>query len=196
MNSGSAMDAEKQPFFTVVIPTYNRSAMLAEAIDSVLAQTFTDFELIVIDDHSQDDTAQVVAPFADPRICYLLNERSKGACGTRNTGIFKARGTWIAFQDDDDLWQPEKPAYQHERIQSVGDRVGLIYTGYTSVGTDDSIKQVVPQEEGPLLDALLYKNVIGAFPSVVVRRDLLLAVNGLDERFLAMQDGDLFAWHS
>ncbi len=103
-----------KPFFTVVIPTHNRSILLKRAVESVLSQTFEDFELIVIDDHSTDDTASVVKSFTDPRIRYLINQRTKGACGARNTGIFSAKGKWVAFLDDDDVWLPEKLKYQYE----------------------------------------------------------------------------------
>lgn len=180
------------PFFTVVIPTYKRPDMLAEAIQSVLAQTFTDFELFVIDDHSPDNTADVVASFTDPRLHYLLNERSKGASGARNTGIFRARGQWIAFQDDDDIWLPDKLQEQFAKIQSVGLEVGVIYTGYTSEAPNGSVVTILPEKEGSLLQELLYKNYIGGFSMVAIRKDLLHAVNGLDERFPAMQDLELY----
>ena len=102
------------PFFTVVIPTHNRSLLLKRAVESVLSQTFEDFELIVIDDHSTDDTASVVKSFTDHRMRYLTNQRTKGACGARNTGIFSAKGKWVAFLDDDDVWLPEKLKCQYE----------------------------------------------------------------------------------
>ena len=118
------------PFFTVVIPTYNRSNLLKRAVVSVLDQTFDDFEIIIIDDHSTDDTCSVVSSFSDPRIKYAINHRKKGACGARNTGIFVAKGKWVAFLDDDDVWLPDKLEYQYELAQNVDETVGLICTDY------------------------------------------------------------------
>lgn len=83
------------PFFTVIIPTHNRSALLKRAVDSVLIQTYDNFELFIVDDHSSDDTPNMVKSLTDPRIRYRLNNRTKGACGARNTGIFSAKGRWV-----------------------------------------------------------------------------------------------------
>ena len=96
------------PFFTVVIPTYNRSKLLKGAIQSVLKQTYENFELIVVDDASTDNTKNIVKSFYDNRIRYMMNYHAKGGAGARNAGIFIAKGKWVAFLDDDDIWLPEK----------------------------------------------------------------------------------------
>lgn len=98
------------PSVTVVMPTYNCAPLLAKAIASVRAQTVTDWQLIVINNHSADDTAQVVERFADPRI-ELVNFNNDGViAASRNLGIAKAAAPWVAFLDSDDLWHPEKLA--------------------------------------------------------------------------------------
>jgi glycosyltransferase involved in cell wall biosynthesis len=94
------------PLVSVIIPTYNRSSLLLEALDSVFKQTFPDFELIVIDDGSIDGTAKALTPYKD-RIVYNF-QNNQGVSAARNRGIRMARGPWIAFLDSDDLWLPEK----------------------------------------------------------------------------------------
>ena len=94
----------KDPFFTVIIPTYNRATLVKEAIQSVLDQTFDNFELIIVDDHSTDNTIDVVQSYSDKRIYRILNDHKKGPGGARNAGIHKAKGKWIAFLDSDDFW--------------------------------------------------------------------------------------------
>ena len=96
------------PLVSVIIPTYNRAPLLKEAISSVRSQTFVDWELIVVDDGSEDDTAEVVLSFSkkDLRIRYFKNAYQKGPAGARKYGIYLAKGDYIAFLDSDDLWKP------------------------------------------------------------------------------------------
>ena len=182
------------PFFSVVIPTHNRSALLAQAIQSVLSQTFTDFELIVVDDHSTDETQKQLAHYDDPRLTYFLNDHSRGGAGARNAGIARAQGHWIAFLDDDDVWLPQKLAQQYQKIMSVSAEVGLIYTGYATYDfqRNQILAKVYPEKEGWILQDLLYKNWITGFCGVAVRTDLLKKVGGLDEQLPALQDIDLY----
>ena len=93
---------------SVIIPTYNRETVIKDSILSVLNQTYTDLELIVADDCSTDQTAQVVKGLDDPRVRYICLDRNQGACAARNAGIETARGDLIAFQDSDDVWLPGK----------------------------------------------------------------------------------------
>jgi len=93
---------------SVILPTYNRAALLPRSIESVLGQTYGDLELIVVDDGSQDDTATVVAKVADKRVRYVRHTQNRGVAAARNTGLTEARGAFIAFQDSDDQWLPEK----------------------------------------------------------------------------------------
>jgi glycosyltransferase involved in cell wall biosynthesis len=190
MTCRTDLNGTVSPFFSVVIPTYNRAAMLQRAIRSVFNQTFGDFELIVVDDHSTDHTKAIVASFTDPRLRYVLNDRAKGGAGTRNAGIFRAKGEWVAFLDDDDMWLPEKLELQREKISEVDSQVGLIYTGNASYDfeADKPLYFVYPQKEGWLLNDLLYKNYVDAFSSVVIRADVLHQIGGFDERFPALQD--------
>ena len=103
----------KKPTVSVIIPTYNRAKWLKKSIQSVLDQTYRDLELIVVDDGSTDRTPEVVKSFKDKRIRYFRQTKkfpikSQGAAAARNVGIKKARGEFIAFNDDDDLWKKRK----------------------------------------------------------------------------------------
>ena len=95
---------ESKPTVTIIIPTYNRAHLLGRAIRSVLTQTFHNWELIVVDDASTDNTKEVAYSFQDPRIHYLCHETNRGGPAARNTGIREARGLYIAFLDSDDEW--------------------------------------------------------------------------------------------
>lgn len=107
------------PLVSVIIPTYNRKALLPRAMRSVLAQSMTDLELIVVDDGSQNSCADVVESFSDPRAHYVRHPRNRGLPAARNTGIRVARGRYIAFLDDDDQWVSHKLARQLQLMPQV-----------------------------------------------------------------------------
>jgi glycosyltransferase involved in cell wall biosynthesis len=102
---------------SVVIPTFNRSALLSRALSSVLRQTHQNLEIIVVDDASPDDTAEIVTRIDDERVRYLRHETNKGGSAARNTGIRAATGAYIAFLDDDDEWEIEKTREQLKALQ-------------------------------------------------------------------------------
>ena len=181
------------PFFSVVIPTYNRSNLLYRAVASVLDQTFADFEIIVIDDHSTDDTSSVAESFSDPRVRFLINNRTRGACGARNVGILSAKGNWVAFLDDDDVWLPEKLKHQFELARNVNKTVGLICTDYGIYREKQDMPVIYKNRpSGWVKDKLLYGGIIGCLSSVCVRIEVLKRIGGFDERFPSCQDQDLY----
>src|SRR5262245_46961170 len=104
------------PKVSVIIPTHNRADFLRDAIFSVLNQTFQDFEIIVVDDASTDNTSEVIGAFNDERIRYLRHDTNKGGSAARNTGILNSQCDYIAFLDDDDQWLPEKLAKQVDTL--------------------------------------------------------------------------------
>lgn len=108
------------PLVTVVIPTYNRAALLTCAIQSVLNQTYENLEIIVVDDASADDTQRIVESFADSRIRYLRHKVNRGGSAARNTGIRAATGKYIAFLDDDDKWESRKTEEQLKMLEDLG----------------------------------------------------------------------------
>lgn len=181
------------PLVSVVIPTYNRAHCINAAIDSVLAQTLGDVEIIVVDDCSTDDTAARVAAIEDARVLYVAQPSNKGGAAARNAGIRLARGEFVAFLDSDDLWLPEKLAKQIEGLRQAGPGCGLSYTWLACVDDDgNETLRIHPDIDGACFEQMLVSNFIGSFSNVVVRRALLLEVGMLDESFRSCQDWDLF----
>ena len=188
----------KNPLVSVVMPTYRRASMLGDVIGSVLAQTFTDWELLVVDDNgegtvAQRDTEAVLARYGDDaRILYVPHERNRGACAARNTGIIRARGTFVAFLDDDDLWSADKLERQVACFASASPDVALVYGGWRHVFEDGTVETFMPDGSAHELPQLLKRNAIGSTSLVMCRRSALLAIDGFDETLPAMQDFDLY----
>ena len=117
---------------SIIMPTYNCGRFIGESIRSVLAQTYTHWELIIVDDCSTDSTATIVSSFADKRIRYYHNKHNSGAAITRNRALQEAHGQWIAFLDSDDLWLPEKLERQLAFMQQNG--YAFSYHKYEEIG--------------------------------------------------------------
>ena len=111
---------------SVIIPTYNRAKLIKRSILSVLNQTYQNFEIIVVDDGSADDTKSVVESFNNPKIRYIRHDINKGQSAARNTGIKNAKGKYIAFQDSDDEWLPEKLEKQMSCFESPSSHSGIV----------------------------------------------------------------------
>jgi len=126
------------PFFSIIIPTYNRAGFIAKAIQSLLNQTFSDFELIIIDDASTDETADIVASFTDVRIKYIKNEQNLERCKSRNKGIAISQGLYIGFLDSDDYHLPQHLEILHQEIQERNKPEALFFTN--AWNSNDGIK--------------------------------------------------------
>jgi len=111
-----------RPFFSIVIPSHNRAHTIATTIESCLAQSFDDLEVLIVDDGSTDDTQAIVEAIGDPRIRYLTRPNG-GPAAARNTGIAAARGHYIAFLDSDDRFLPDKLRHCHDHITTTGAQV-------------------------------------------------------------------------
>ena len=195
------------PPVSVVIPAYNRAATISAAIESVLRQTWEDFELVVVDDGSTDGTLAAACAIVDPRLRVIAAPRNLGAAGARNLGVAEARGTWIAFQDSDDEWLPEKLARQMARLATPapGDTASgtdwaACYCGLLTVGALDARPgertelRYVPdpslaQVEGDILESLLAGNFIST-QTLIIRRDLFLDLGRFDEETTPIEDWD------
>lgn len=136
------------PRVTVILPTYNRERLLPRSIRSVLCQTFQDFELLVVDDGSMDNTREVVAGIADPRLRYLRLEKNSGVSSARNAGIREARGDFIAFQDSDDEWLPDKLARQLQLLDQQPD-VAMTFCSLVRVDITVPVARVKPATRLP-----------------------------------------------
>ena len=119
---------------SIITPSYNTARFIAETINCVLAQTYPNWEMIIVDDCSTDDTDAVVGSFTDPRIRYLKNEKNSGAAVSRNRALREAKGKWIAFLDSDDLWEPEKLEKQISFMERNG--YHFSYTNYREIDDD------------------------------------------------------------
>ena len=121
---------------SVIMPSYNTASFIAESIQSVLAQSYKDWELIIVDDCSPDNTDEIVKPYlSDERIKYLKNEKNSGAAVSRNRALREAKGKWIAFLDSDDLWMPDKLKKQVGFMEKNG--YHFSYTNYAEIDTED-----------------------------------------------------------
>ncbi len=125
------------PLFSVVIPTYNRAKLVRRAIDSVLAQTFHDFELLVVDDGSTDDTGTVVSAIGDPRIRLVSLARNRGPAAARNAGIAAARGELVALLDSDDEYLPAFLERTRATLAGADPGVGFCWSGTRKTSTSD-----------------------------------------------------------
>jgi len=193
------------PTVSVVVPTYNRAHHLEQAIKSVLKQEFEDFELIVVDDGSTDETRSVVQSFDDPRVQYHVHDTNKGGSAARNTGIEESTGKYVAFLDDDDEWLPEKLRLQVACLESRGDEWVAAYCDYDVVRDEDSlighlpsfvldrwpgaISKPRPEGGRELIPVLLARNLPhGGASTLMVRRDIVEEIGGFDPEFRRHQD--------
>ena len=158
---------------SVVMPAYNSSRYILKSVETVLAQKFTDWELIIIDDHSSDDTSALVQPYLEkhPNIRYFLLEKNSGVAVARNEGVKRAGGKYIAFLDSDDLWHPEKLEAQLTHLEQTD--ADLVYTAARCI--DDQGKMLDKYFKVPSkvdYSALLLGNDI-ICSSVLVKAELM-----------------------
>ena len=164
---------------SIVMPAYNAAATIGQSIDSVLAQTFSDWELLVIDDCSGDGTADIVKEYSarDGRVILFQNVGNQGVSAARNQGVARARGDWIAFLDSDDLWTPDKLDRQVRLIRErkdAGRKPDLIFTGSAFIsGSGKKLGYRLEVPEEITYRELLKQNLISC-SSVLVRRELML----------------------
>jgi len=181
---------QKSFFVSVIIPTYNRSAWLKGAIDSVLAQTFSDFELLVVDDGSTDDTRQLVAGYGD-RVGYI-HQPNRGPSAARNLGIKNARAEWICFLDSDDRWLKRKLQTQVELVTKNPD-VKVCYTDEIWIrnGVRVNPKKIHRKYSGWIYQRCLPLCIISP-SSVMVHRQVFEKVGLFDEQLPVCEDYDLW----
>ncbi|ACM19835.1 glycosyltransferase [Geotalea daltonii FRC-32] len=181
------------PFFSIVIPTYNRAEKLRRALDSIAQQTFKNSELIVCDDGSFDDTAEVVESFSQKiNINYLWNENSGGPARPRNNGLRHARGEWVCFLDADDWWYPEKL----QQVSTLVQDADVIYH-HTNIYAPHGKKlrlMNVRQLKPPVFVDLMTKGSALITSSVCVRKSILDQAGGFSEEaaLTAIEDFDLW----
>ena len=180
----------KLPTVSVIIPVYNRAHLLHRSLDSVVAQTFKDIEILIIDDCSRDNPYSVIEEYSDSRIRYVRQNENQGVAAARNRGLREAKGVFVAFLDDDDEWFPEKLSRQVELFQQSPPEVGLIYTGVETVMDEGHSEIQLPAERANVYRKLLVKNCIHGGSSTMMRRNIITNVGFYDENLLAIEDYD------
>jgi len=185
---------------SVVIPTYNSADTLSRAIDSVLNQTFADFELIVVDDASEDSTEDVISDYGD-RVAFYQHNVNRGGSAARNTGIKHANGQYISFLDADDEWLPEKLELQVNELQKAPDTCVAVYcnrsyvTNYSGkireffarlVGTGININNYEGGDE--LIKEILLMNFSTGASTLVVKKDTIEEIGGFNPNYPRHQD--------
>ena len=184
----------RTPAVSVVLPLYNAAAFLREAIDSVLAQTFTDFELIIINDGSTDSSERIVRSYADPRIRFLHHDRNRGLVAVLNEGIERAKGRYIARMDADDIMLPGRLSKQeaflkeHPEIDLVAAHVELMNVDGETTGVWDTDRAVVSEDE---IRAMMPRTNCIAHPTVLFRSSSLGSLR-YDPRMTEGEDWELW----
>ncbi len=183
------------PLFTVIISTYNRRDLLPRAIRSVLGQTLGDFELLVIDNGSTDDTRSVVEDIKDPRIKYVLSPHPTESCdGPRNLGIQTARGAFVAFLDDDDIWYPERLAKVKKAFDEHPDASCVCHNEMKNVnGRIDGVFRYGPWTDD-LYDRLLYEGNCLSSCGTTIKTDVVRRFGGFDTRRDYTEVADFDLW--
>jgi len=178
------------PQVSVVIPTYNRCHFLAEAIASVQRQTYRDWELLIVDDGSEDGTRQMVEELGGP--VRLLFTEHRGVSAARNRGLAEARGRYIAYLDSDDLWHPHKLQIQVDYMEAHPAAV-VTYTDEVWIrrGVRVNQKNKHRKYSGNLF-AFCLPLCIVSLSSALLRRDVLVGMGGFDETLPACEDYDLW----
>lgn len=191
---------ESKVSVSVIMPTYNRGRIIARAIESVLSQTLQDFELLIIDDGSTDETSEVVTNYDDNRIRYYHYTNNRGANYARNYGIRKSRGLYIAFLDSDNKWDKDYLKKRVNKLKASKTRVGFVW-GPVIISQKGKKHWILPDEnesekytvlkKSRLIKQLLYENIIDT-NTVVIKRECIETVDGFDESFKRLQDWELF----
>ena len=179
---------------SVVLPTYSRANVLGRSIGSVLEQTLEEYELIVVDDASTDDTEETVNQFDDDRIRYIRHDRNRGAAAARNTGITAAEGDIIAFQDSDDRWEKRKLEKQVTAFENSTENVGVVYTG-TLRQLPDAEEYIpghgVQPKEGNIEESILQYNFVTP-QAAAVRKECFETVGRFDEELPPLSDWEMW----
>ena len=165
---------------SVIVPVYNVENYIAQTIESVLQQTYTNFEILVIDDESPDRSVAIIREFDDPRI-KIISQENRGLAGARNTGIRHAQGDYLAFLDSDDLWLPDKLA-RHVKHLDCATQVGVSFS--RSQFIDGKGKALGIYQMPKLQDItpahLLCRNPVGNGSAPVIRKEVFEAIRFQD----------------
>ena len=179
------------PLVSIIMPTKNRLEMLKRSVSSVISQTYTLWELIVVLDGCTDDSEEYLKSIDDKRIRVVSLKKSYGASGARNRGIKLTKGELIAFLDDDDEWFSTKLAKQISKFDLNNDKIGLIYCWMNYY--DENKKLVYshnPTVSGYVFDKMVTQQSIGGCPSIIIKKSIIDEIGLFDENLFRGNDGD------
>ncbi len=196
----------KKPLVSAIIPTYNRTDQTFSAVESVLGQTYSNVEVIVVDDGSIDGSDQIVEKFVDQKAAaghrvFFVRQRNQGASSARNTGIAKATGEYIGFLDSDDIWLPEKLEWQLKAFEEFGEKCGACVTDahlISAAGMDcSSFEGTGRQFERSIgIDGDAQRALAESFcywvSSLLVRSDTIRKIHGFNPAISFVEDRDIF----
>lgn len=176
---------------SIIIPTYNRGGIIAKTLDSIKSQSYKNWECIIVDDHSTDNTREVIEEYVveDSRFKYLVNERKKGAQGARNTGLYHTSAEWVFFFDSDNQLQPNCLS---ELISGIRDDVDVVqcYSRVLNVDTGEVVKFYKWRNYGNIQNHLFSGEAYVDFNHAIIRRSKVMEIGGLDEDCPCMQEWD------
>jgi glycosyltransferase involved in cell wall biosynthesis len=188
------MDRErKNPRVSVIIPTYNHRDFIPNTLESVFSQTFEDYEIIMVNDGSPDKVGEYLRPLAEAGRINYIEQANQGQAAARNRGLAAARGEFVAFLDDDDMWQPDKLEWQVAAMKESGAETGVLYGQKTELGSKHL--EAFPSANAPSGDVLAEFAGAGWIQSpgqTLIRRSALEQAGGFDTNIWGVDDWDLW----
>lgn len=188
----------RKEMVSIILPTYNREKVIGRAIQSILRQTYENYEIIIVDDGSTDHTQEIIEQMKDDRIRYIRLEQNQGVGHARNIGIQEAKYDYIAFCDSDDEWFPDKLQKQMEKLLGASEHVGLVYCRVSGTERYGNNRYIWPPEkwrkdmlEGNIFQSLLMRNTI-ANMSILARKECLVQAGGFHESLRCLEDWEFF----
>ena len=184
---------EKSPKVSVIIPVYNQAQFIDKAIESVLKQSYQDFEIVVVNDGSTDKTEAIIKGFVDIRIRYINHIDNRGVSAARNTGIRASLGDYIALLDSDDEFLPQRLEKQIQLLQNTSSDVGVVCAWSFNVDEKGNYisKRCLPKKDGYIYENLLSTNPISV-PTVLIRRECFEKVGLFDSALDGQEDWDMW----
>ncbi|MGA1410273.1 MAG: glycosyltransferase family 2 protein [Prochlorotrichaceae cyanobacterium] len=181
------------PLISIIVPTYNSERFIVQTINSALGQTFTDFELIVVDDCSHDNTVSMVQHIEDSRIRYFSHDVNVGIAANRNRGLAKMTGQYVAFLDHDDLWLPDKLMMQLEALEQHP-QASVAYSWVHRIDEEGHLirQHAHPHYTGNIYKKLLINNFLVTASNPLIRISCLENIGGFDNSIYGADDWDLF----
>lgn len=183
---------KNDPFVSIIVPTYNRANLIERSINSLLNQSYSNFEIIVVDDGSSDNTQEVIESFNEDKIKYYKHELNKGTPCAMNTGIKNSMGEFIAFQGSDDEWLPNKLEKEMVIFKESSEDVGVVYSGIWYIKKNKKASKIYTKNDikGNIHEELLKGNFVNGLS--VVRKICFQKVGVFDEELPNLEDWELY----